>query len=155
MERSHMDKKTIELISLIRKLIKEYETKHDALIFSFIKRNGAYIYTEITDKLLEVCRLQKEDVINQAINNKQQIIGDTYNQVYNNYEKAWSGRSVFYYLTPTTNTDIFLIITLEPQSDKDNNIYQVDAHCVAIDKRELHEVKVGLLDHFSEHEPIE
>jgi hypothetical protein len=152
MERFLMGKKIIELISLISKLIQEYERKHKALSFSFIKRNGAYLYTGITDELLRICRLQKEDVINQTIKNKKHIIGDLYNQVYYNYEKAWSGNTVFYYLTPSTNTDIYLIITLDPQLDKNNNVYQVDAHCIAIDKKDL---KVELLDDFEEHKPIE
>ncbi|MBY6037578.1 hypothetical protein KUV80_12985 [Fictibacillus nanhaiensis] len=148
-----MEKKSINLVSLIRKLIREYEKKHETLYFSFIKRNNEYIYIDINDNLLELLRLKATDVIGKSLYNNQNFLGTYSDEIFNNYEKAWQGDPIFYYLTPASNTEIFLIISLDPILNENGNVNRVDAHCVQLNKSDENVLQMSL-SQFKEHESI-
>jgi hypothetical protein len=148
-----MDKKSVNLVSLIRKLIKEYEKNHEKLIFSFKKKDNHFVFLDINEKLLEVLNLKASDIIGRTLSDIRNLIGNYYEDVGHNYDKAWQGQPIFYYGSSASSPDILFVVSLNPVIDENGNVHQVNAHCVPINKHEENELRAGLSS-FGEHESI-
>lgn len=148
-----MNKKSVNLVSLIRKLTVEYEKKHDKLYFSFVKKEEHFVYTSINDKFLQALKLQEADILGQSLFNLKHLVGSYYEDMILTYEKAWQGQPVFYYVTSDSNPETLFVISLDPISDDAGNVSRVDGHCVPLNKDEVSELQSGL-SLFREHESI-
>jgi PAS domain-containing protein len=148
-----MNKKNVNLVSLIRKLTTEYEKKHDKLYFAFEKINDHFIYTDINEKFLQELKLQKSDIIGKSLYDLKHLIEDYYEDMNRIYKKAWNGEPVFYYVTSISNPETFFVISLYPVADNNGNVSKVEGHCVPLNKNEISELRIGL-SYFSENESI-
>ncbi|MGH0883381.1 hypothetical protein COJ60_28915 [Bacillus cereus] len=127
----------ISLCSLLEELFQEYEQHHSRMYFVFKKIEKQYTFTDVNQTLLQAVRQQKSDFVGRNLDTAPHL-GDeaTREKLKNIYLVAWSGKKIFFPWSPNRNMDIFMIIYLEPQYEKEN-VIQVIGRCASFDKNEF------------------
>jgi hypothetical protein len=118
----------INIMSLLLKLLDEYQRLFGKMIFSFKKIHNDFIVTDVDQKLLELFN-KKTDFVDKNLVNilkcEKALLED-----------AWTGKEVFLYCTLAENKNTFLFVILKPLK-KDNQVYVVEGHCLPLDAKEF------------------
>ncbi|WP_047151097.1 hypothetical protein [Aneurinibacillus tyrosinisolvens] len=129
-----MQKPEIELLSILSKMIYEYEETNGPLYYYIKKINGIFLFVYVNQNLLEGLGLPKSfigmDIYN-PIFSKQ--FSD---RVYTIFEEAWGGNTVFYYAMLPTNPDVFFVCMLKPIK-KEGIVVEAKGHCVLFNKTDF------------------
>jgi hypothetical protein len=121
----------IDIASLVSKLIDDYEKVNGRMQFEVEKMDDSFIYRKIDQNLLDILNLNQNDIIGKT------DIDFPINQ--NNTEKlttilnkALNGQNVVFFLTPNTNENICLVVTVRPVKKKGYTDKLIGS-CVLID----------------------
>ncbi|PEQ06932.1 hypothetical protein CN585_14035 [Bacillus toyonensis] len=105
--------------------------------FTFTKQADDFVFTNVCPELLDLNRLNRDDVIGETIDTASGI-GDTVtrDKLKQLYTLAWNQKRVLYYYFPDKNPDIFIIVYLKPHNNP-NQIMEVIGRCVPVYKKKL------------------
>ncbi|MCD7035854.1 hypothetical protein LRR81_16540 [Metabacillus sp. GX 13764] len=132
-----MEKLSIELRSILKKLVLEYESKFEPMLFTLKKDSGDFIFSEI-NKPLRQCVNLSDDAVGKSLQELTYVTGEDFDYIHTNFLNAWNKKnSVIYYFNPKTNMDIYLVVLLEPEMDSERSVSQINGHCAAILKEDL------------------
>jgi hypothetical protein len=133
-----MNRQEIELLSLLSKMIDEYQGKNEPLYCSLKKIKDDFFYIDINENLLKATGLPTE-IIGMNIYNP--IFSGTFSdQLYKICEEAWRGKEVFYYVIPSTNKDTFLICVVKPIKNE-GKVTEVEGYCAQLNRNDFDQFK--------------
>lgn len=135
-----MNKFSIELTSVLQKLIYEYEATFGHLHFTLKRKEQQFVFSSINQKLLDKAKIS-EDAIGKTLDELRYVTGDFYEYIYANFIKAFQEKTIIYYFSPATNQDIYLIVLLEPWITRDGEIDHIEGRCAALSKSDFETIQ--------------
>jgi hypothetical protein len=127
----------INLVHIMRLLIKDYEKVYGRARFEIKMIDGTFTLIDIHQKLLDLGNLQRNNVIGKKIS-ELPIKSDWTEKLLSIFEKAWKGKETIYYLFPPTNDNLFLVVQLEAIV-KNGETDRIEGCCAPLQSEELKE----------------
>ncbi|MFJ5760231.1 hypothetical protein ACIQAA_14095 [Neobacillus sp. NPDC093182] len=125
----------IDIASLVSKLIDDYEKVNGRMQFEVQKMDNSFTYTNVDQKLLDILNLNQNDIIGKSLIDFP-INQDNTEKLTAIFNKALNGQKVVFFLTPNTNENVCLVVTVRPVK-KEGNKDRLIGSCVPIDIKHI------------------